>query len=639
MCGIAGYYRLAQDADLPFDWTRMVEVQRHRGPDEEGYFQDRRAGLGMRRLSIIDLAGGQQPQSNERGSVHVIQNGEIYNYRALRVELERAGHRFETESDTETLAHGYEEWGAELPRHLRAMFAFAVWDSEAERLLLARDHFGVKPLFYMVVGGVLWFASEIKGLLEHPGLKRTVDVRALDQYLSFLYVPAPRTLFREIRELPPAHRLVAEHGKVRVERYWAPERAAERRPVRTAEEVAAAFEDSVRAQMVSDVPLGAFLSGGLDSAAIVAMMKRHTAERVKTFSLGFGRAEQNWDESATAAEVARRFGTEHHAFHVEPDIVTLAPQVVAQFDQPFANPTAVLMLLLARETRREVKVALAGTGGDELLAGYPRYLGMLARAPYARVPEPARRALAGAGRALLRDRSDGDLRAQRARRFLEGGALAFDECYLRWLTAVNDEDKRALYTPMLQRELGDADTYDFIRPYLQDAGVPPEERLMLADFQTYLPFNQLAYADRMSMAASLEVRVPFVDQVLFEAVAGIPLRAKLKGRRTKGLFREAMAPYLPPFLLDAPKRGLNLPIALWFRGPLKGWLDEVLARDKIEARGWLNPDAVQAVRDEHTAGRRDHSLFLWALVMLELWEERIGVPVPGAVAFMERQAG
>ncbi len=621
MCGIAGFCKLDHSADVPFDWTRMVDALTHRGPDDDGFYADAHVGIGMRRLSIIDLSGGAQPLSNEHNTVHVVYNGEIFNYRALRAELETRGHVFKTQSDTETIVHGYEEWGARVAEKLRAQFAYALWDENEKRLVVARDHFGIKPLFYTVVEDVLFFASEIKALLLHPKLKRAMDLRALDQYLSFLYVPAPRTMFQDIFELPPAHQLIVENGRVRVERFWKPN--IEPRAMKDADAralIRAAFEDSVRAQLMSDVPLGAFLSGGIDSSAIVAMMKRHTNAPVKTFSLGFGAAEEHWDETAAAARVAKFYNTEHYAFRIEPNIVELVPQVVSHFDQPFANPTAVLMLLLSRETRKHVTVALSGTGGDELFAGYPRYLGMLAFEKYQRAPRALRRALGNGARSFLRDATNGNLRAQRARRFLEGGALSFEECYLRWLVVMDGTRKDSLYSRATQRALNDADTFDFIRPFLTEPTVPLTDRLLLTDYCTYLPFNQLAYADRMSMAASLEVRVPFVDQALFEAVKNIPLSQKISGGTTKALFRQALAKDLPPFILDLPKTGLNLPISLWFRGALREWLHDLLSPQTIRARSLFDANTMQTILAEHEAGRRDHSLFLWALVMLEMWQ-------------------
>ncbi len=621
MCGISGYFCLQSVSHAP-DLRAMTGLLAHRGPDDDGFYRDARVGLGMRRLSIIDLAGGKQPISNERGDIHVVYNGEIYNYRELRAELEARGHRFTTNSDTETIVHGYEEWGDAVVSHLRGMFALALWDAAHERLLLARDHFGVKPLFYTQVDGLLLFGSEIKSLLAYPGVRREIDPLALDQYLSFLYIPAPRTIFKGINELPPGHFLTCHGNQVEVKQYYqlrldSVERLSEREAI---ERVRETFEDSVRAMLVSDVPLGAFLSGGIDSSSIVAMMKRHTDQPVKTFSIGFGSRERHWDETEPASRVAQFFGTEHRAFRVTPDIVELLPQVVWHFDQPFANPTAVLLLLLSRETRKYVKVALAGTGGDELFAGYPRYLGMQAFRYYRWLPQAMRRGLAMLAQAAIHDSTDGRLGAQRARRFFAGGALPFDECYVRWLVAVQQEQKRNLYGERMRGALGDTDTFEFIRQLLDDsAGVAEEERLFLTDFQTYLPYNQLAYGDRMSMAASLEVRVPFVDQYLVEQVKDIPLSQKLSGNTTKHLFRQAMAPFLPAEILDAPKQGLNAPVAMWFRSELKEWVHNLLSPSVIRERGYFEPEPIQQLIAEQEAGTRDHSLFIWALLVFEVW--------------------
>lgn len=617
MCGITGYLRLdSRQPTLP-DLAAMTGIIAHRGPDDDGFYRDARVGLGMRRLSIIDLDTGKQPISNERGDIHVVYNGEIYNYRELREQLTTHGHTFRTQSDTETIAHGYEEWGDDVTNHLRGMFAFALWDAPRERLLLARDHFGIKPLFYTQIDGVLLFGSEIKTLLLHPAVKREIDLVALDQYLSFLYVPVPRTIFKNIFELPPGRRLVVERGNVTLTQYFQPQ--LDPQPITESHAIARireAFEDSVRAMLVSDVPLGAFLSGGIDSSSIVAMIKRHTNQPVKTFSIGFGAREKKWDETASAESVARFFGTEHHAFRVTPDIVDLLPQVVWHFDQPLANPTAVLMLLLSRETRRHVTVALAGTGGDELFAGYPRYLGMRAFKHYRRLPQAMRNSFAWLVNTTLRDSTDGNLWSQRARRFFDGGALPFDECYLRWLVCIEQNRKRELYSVRMMDALRDIDTFAFIRPLLRDAS---DESLTLTDFQTYLPFNQLHYADRMSMAASLEVRVPFVDQRLFEAVKDIPLQLKLGGRTTKGLFRQAMMPFLPPDILRAPKLGLNAPVATWFRDELKDWVHTLLAPDVLRERAYFDPVSVQRLIVEQETGARDHSLFIWALLVFEVW--------------------
>jgi asparagine synthase (glutamine-hydrolysing) len=621
MCGITGYLSqhsaLSNYPDLP----AMTRVITHRGPDEDGFYTDARVGLGMRRLSIIDLSTGKQPISNETNTIHVVFNGEIYNYCELRDQLLARGHVFRTHSDTECIVHGYEEWGADVANHLRGMFAFALWDSARERLLIARDHFGIKPLFYTQVDGILLFGSEIKSLLLHPLVKREIDLVSLDKYLSFLYIPAPRTIFKNIFELPPGHFLIAESGNLTVQRYYQPKlyTASAMTEQAAIEKIRAAFEDSVRAMLVSDVPLGAFLSGGIDSSSIVAMMKRHTNQSVKTFSIGFGEREKNWDEIEAAKQVSEFYGTEHRSFRVTPNIVELLPQVVWHFDQPFANPTAVLMMLLSRETRQHVTVALAGTGGDELFAGYPRYLGMQAFQYYRGLPQAIRSGIAKVTDSVLRDSTNGNLWAQRARRFFDGGAMPFDDCYMRWLVCIEQQRKRELYGESMRNALTNVDTFDFIRPLLQSSS---DESLTLTDFQTYLPFNQLHYADRMSMAASLEVRVPFVDQQLFETIQDVSLQLKLSGRTTKGLFRKAMAPFLPPEILHAPKLGLNAPVAMWFRNELKDWVHNLLSPDVIRARGYFEPEPIQRIISEQEVGTRDHSLFIWALLVFEVWHQK-----------------
>lgn len=609
----------------------MVQTLEHRGPDDVGHFRQPGLGIGMRRLSIIDLEGGHQPLANETGEIQVVANGEIYNFRQLRSQLEGRGHRFRTGSDIEVLVHGWEEWGSELPAKLRGMYAFALWDGRpgrGERLVLGRDPFGIKPLFYGQSDGRLLFGSEIKTLLG-AGIDRQLDLRALDAYLSFLYVPEPQTLFAEIRALPPGALLSCDASGVVVEPGpgYRPEPGGYTSRAQAVEAVREVVDDSVRAMLVADVPVGLFLSAGIDSASILAAMSRHADGPVRTFSIGFGAAEHHWDELDGARQLAEVFGSEHHEIRVEPDIVRQLPRVVRHFDQPFANPTAVILDLLSHHTREHVKVALSGTGGDEFFAGYPRHLGMLLYRRYALLPGPLRRGLAHGARTLLKDATDGRHTMRRLRRFLEGGALPFDRCYAELLTTLDSERKRQLYSPRMADELATHDTTAFVRQLLvgpdDGPGLPPHERLLATDVGTYLLCNQLAYADRMSMANSLEVRVPFVDQRVAEVARRIPLAWHLRRGTTKALLREAVAPWLPADVVKAPKRGLNLPIALWFRDRLRPWMEELLSPERLEQRGHLRPEAVRQIIDEHLAGRRDHSLFLWSLVVLELWYQEV----------------
>ena len=622
MCGITGYYHLSENIHTLVNLQRMNDSIYHRGPDEEGTFVAERVGLAMRRLSIIDLTTGQQPMHNETNTVHVVFNGEIYNYRELRTQLQAEGHIFTTQSDTEVLVHGYEAWGADLPKYLRGMFAFAIWDSEHERLMLSRDHFGIKPLYYTIVGQTLLFASEIKALLTHPDVSRELDISAFDQYLSIRYVPEPNTIFQNIKSLPMGHSLFAT-DTIDIQPYW--QFTPLQNPYQSKNEALQAIQevvaDSVKGMLVSDVPLGAFLSGGIDSASIVAMMRRYSnGNPVCTFSIGFGKAERYWSELEAAKSIANYYGTQHQEFLVEPDVINLLPQVIQGFDQPFANPTAILLNILSEQTRQHVTVALTGTGGDEMFGGYVRYKGMVYHQRYSRVPKPLRQLIAQLAK-NIRDTTDGRMVTQRLRRFFTSGVLPFDDAYINIISMLDNTRRRNLYTPKIYEKIKNQDCWGYLRQYLNDGNYTPLERLMLTEVQTYLPFNQLVYGDRMSMARSLELRVPLVDQKVIEVASNIPFDWKLSNGVTKGLFREAMSPFLPPDILKAPKQGFVLPIALWLRHELRDWAFGILAPEKIRQRGYFQPDTVQTILREHDSGKRDNSILIWTLIVFELWHE------------------
>ncbi|MBZ0310647.1 MAG: asparagine synthase (glutamine-hydrolyzing), partial [Anaerolineae bacterium] len=591
MCGITGYFYLSpQSQNLSVDLQQMNQQLFHRGPDESGQFENGRVGLAMRRLSIIDLATGQQPMTNETQTIQVVFNGEIYNYRELRDELAAQGHHFQTQSDTEVLVHGYEQWGEQLPKHLRGMFAFAVWDSEPQKLMLARDHFGIKPLYYAVVNHTLLFASEIKSLLIFS--HREIDLIALDQYLTALYIPEPRTIFQSIKALPAGHLLTAQHD-LQIQKYWSFVPMQNPYPTKEAalEAIREVVADSVQKMLVADVPLGAFLSGGIDSASVVAMMSRFQAQ-VETFSIGFGDKEYRCDELDAARQIARFFKTNHHEFRVTPDVITLLPEIIPFFDQPFANPTALLLYILSGETRQFVKVALAGTGGDEMFGGYVRYKGMQRYEQYARLPLWSRKLMATAADTLIHDDVDGRLGRQRVRRFLQGGAQDFDDAYLYMVSTLKPDEKKFLYSSKMPH----GDSWAFVRDSLTPTGDYSRlETLMTAELHSYLPFNQLVYNDRMSMAKSLEVRVPLVDQQVVEVAGNIPLSWKIQNGVTKSLFREAMSPFLPPEILHTPKLGLNLPISLWFQQELREWVEDNLSPARVQQRGYFQPETVHAL--------------------------------------------
>lgn len=628
MCGIAGYVGVEHSGLA----AAMAELLRHRGPDEAGEValplrDGRICGLAHTRLSIIDIPGGHQPQASEDGSVQVIFNGEIYNFRELRAELEKLGHRFSTRSDTEVIVHLYEEHGARCVEHLRGMFAFALWDASRERLLLARDRLGVKPLYYAQPerGGIgLAFASELKSLLLVPGVSRELDLESLAAYLAYLYIPHPRTAIRGARRLPPGTILVAEDGRVDVRRYWSlrGESQSEPDPTRLWELI----EEAVRLRLVADVPVGAFLSGGLDSSTIVAAAAASGAEP-DTFTVVFPRKQERlYDERGDARIVSAAFNTRHHELDARPDARELLPQIVRHFDEPFGNPTALLVYELARLTREHVKVALAGDGADELFAGYPRFRGLAAASWYRRMPGPVR-ALAAAGARVLPESTRGRHALRRAREFALAPVDDLDDTYISWITYFDEHDRNRLLGEETRGRLRESEPPErFLRELLAEAPASDlVNRLSYVELQSFLPCNVLEYGDRMSMAHGLEVRNPFTDHRLVEHVAALPGAAKLQRGQTKAILREAVAARLPERPLAKRKVGFNPPMGLWLTGGLAPLVDSHLSREQIDARGLFRPEAVEALVRDLRGGRRDVSLQVWALIVLEQWQREYGV--------------
>jgi asparagine synthase (glutamine-hydrolysing) len=627
MCGIAGYL----GREHPQLGASMAALLRHRGPDDAGEcVLERRDGgacvLAHRRLSIIDLPGGHQPLTNEDATVHLVFNGEIYNFRELRADLERRGHRFRTRSDTEVIVHLYEDYGLDCVEHLRGMFAFALWDAARERLLLARDRLGVKPLYYAVPedGDIaIAFASELKSLLEVPAVSRELDLESLAAYLAYLYIPHPRTAVRGVRRLPPAHVLVAERGSVELRRYWSldPEATAELDPDGLWELLA----DAVELRLVADVPVGSFLSGGLDSSAIVAAATERDAPP-ETFSVVFPRPEERlYDERDDARLVAAAFGTRHHELEARPDARALLPELVRHFDEPFGNPTALLVYELSRLTRQHVKVALAGDGADELFAGYPRYRGLAAAQWYRRVPAPVR-ALAAAGARALPESTRGRHGLRRAREFALAPVESLDETYLSWITYFDPARRTELFAPGLTERLRESPPPE---RFLQDllARAPRNDlvnRLSYVELQSFLPCNVLEYGDRMSMAHGLEVRAPFTDHRLVERVFALPGSAKLQRGRSKALLRTAAESRLPQRPLAKRKVGFNPPMGLWLDRELRPLVASHLSREVVETRGLFRPAAVEQLVRDLRGGRRDVSLHVWSLVVLEQWQREYG---------------
>ncbi|HVG30151.1 MAG TPA: asparagine synthase (glutamine-hydrolyzing) [Pyrinomonadaceae bacterium] len=622
MCGIAGF--AGDNEGLSREeragvLERMCRVIRHRGPDDQGTLVTDGAAIGMRRLSIIDLAGGHQPMAGEDGRVALVFNGEIYNYRELKPELERKGHRFVTNSDTETIVHAYEEFGAGCVERLRGMFAFAVWDSRSRELFIARDRVGKKPLFYAVTPrGTLVFGSELKSLLEHPELGREVDPEALDAYLSLGYVPDPLCILRGVRKLPPGCHLTFKDGRVNVQSYWdfeyaEPSAAEARRDVDDyLEELRALLDESVRMRLVADVPLGAFLSGGVDSSTVVGLMSRHASGPVKTFSIGF--REDSYDELAYARVAAKAFETEHHELIVTPEVCQVVDELAWHLDEPSADSSAIPTYAVSKMAREHVKVVLSGDGGDELFAGYTRYLTDRGRRGFARLPRAVRE---GVMLPFSRSLPHGAW----GRNYLHNVSLDPVARYLDSVSFITGLNKLSLYTEGMRARLGGASRAEAVfRGHAARVASPdPLDTLLYIDSKTYLPGDILTKVDRMSMAASLEARVPLLDHKLIEFVTRIPASLKMKGAETKHVFKRAVRGLVPDEILDRPKQGFGVPIPQWINAQLRGRIRETLTDARARARGYFEPRYLRLMLDEHERGRRDHSAQLWSLFMLELW--------------------
>jgi asparagine synthase (glutamine-hydrolysing) len=627
MCGIVG---IAGSAAHPVDdgvLRAMNDALWHRGPDDDGFFVRDRVGLGMRRLSIIDVAGGRQPMHNEDKSVWAVFNGEIYNYTELREDLQRRGHHFYTRSDSETLVHLYEEYGDEGVTRLRGMFAYALWDERRERLFVARDRLGIKPLYYGHHAGRLYVASELRAFGRVPGFPRVLNEASVQRYLAYLYVPGPETIWRDVVELPPAHYLVFENGGVRTHRYWDVQYRGDAAgsPAEWRERFLAQFRHSVKSHLMSEVPLGAFLSGGIDSSAMVAVMAQESGTRVKTFSIGYEGEGAFQDERAYARLVAERYGTEHREFVVSPDAAALLPDLVATMEQPFADSSVIPNYYISQLTRQHVTVALSGLGGDEVGGGYQRYLGMLWAERYGRLPGALRPRWLEAAVGRLPDVRSGRRWIDQAKRFFATARLAPADCYAAMVTTFSPAERGRLLTPDFQRQAGADDAEDLVRRVF---GSPAADGVlqaaMRADLDTYLTGDLLTLADRVSMRHSLEVRVPFLDHPLVELMAGAPAGLKVHGRTKKVLMRQAFRDLLPASILDRRKMGFSIPLALWLRTDLRATMREILAEPEIRRLGYLRYAEVERIQQEHLSERTNHESKLWALINLVCWHRQHG---------------
>jgi asparagine synthase (glutamine-hydrolysing) len=619
MCGIAGKVSTRDSVDRELV-ERMCSVIEHRGPDSRGVYAQDGVGLGVQRLAVIDLETGDQPLLNEDGSVILVLNGEIYNYRELRETLAQRGHRFRSQTDTEVIVHLYEDHGDDCVRYLRGMFAFALWDDRRRRLLLARDRIGKKPLYYSVKDGTLWFASEAKSIFQDPAVPRDVDSKAIDAFLEHQYVPHRYSAFSALDVVPPAHTVAFDTDGVRTRRYW--KLSYGDQPQRSDDEMCELIRgellEGTRLRLRSDVPLGVFLSGGVDSSAVLAAAAQHAHGRIQTFTVGF--ESRTFDERSRARDLSRHFDTDHHEFVVEPDIVDVLPRLAWHYSEPFADQSAVPSFYLSAATRGHVTVALSGDGGDESFGGYMRYRGNDLAERLGAIPTPVVRLVESVVNRLGEGPADNGKRA-RALRLLRAIPLDPVERYRGWMSCFSQSERLELYSPALAEQVaGEGETTSVFRdPYEQSDARTLIERLLDLDTQTYLSDQLLVKMDIASMAHSLEVRSPLLDHVFMETAASLPLSAKVAGGTTKRLLRRAIGRWIPDGMLGDRKQGFSMPLSHWLRGELADLPRALLLDGPARDRGLFRPGAVTRLIDDHRRGGRDNGTKLWALIQLELW--------------------
>jgi asparagine synthase (glutamine-hydrolysing) len=614
MCAICGIIKKDGIID-PEILKRMVNLMSYRGPDEEGYYIKNSAGLGHRRLKIIDLSTGQQPMSNETGRLHLICNGEVYNFKALRQELNTKGHRFKSNSDSEVILHLYEEKGVDCLQDLRGMFALAIWDEEQRILFLARDRVGEKPLVYSLINQDIVFASEIKSLLLYPEIKKQISLPALDLYLTYQAVPSDYTIFKNIKKLPSASYLLWKDGNVRIEKYWDVDFSKKIR-FKTEKEYEELLwenlQEATRIRMISDVPLGAFLSGGLDSSAIVGIMSRLSSSKIKTFSIGFD--EKDYSELKFAKIVAKHFGTEHREFIIKPDIINILPKLVWHYNEPFADSSMVPTYYISEQTKQYVTVALNGDGGDENFAGYTRYWQTLILASlykYTPIGDKYLNFICGGKKG----------RAYRILKYLrETRTKGLCYAYTRRLTIFPEVLKNSLYSQQIKQDLSDFDSYTHVeRIWDRTKDLKLLERMFYIDFNFYLPDVLMTKMDIATMANALEGRSPFLDHKLIETVTGFPSDLKFRGIGSKYILKKKLKGFLPDKIIKRNKMGFGIPINKWFRSELKNYIKEVLYSNEFMKRGFFDPEGVKQMIEEHISGKQNHGLRIWSLLCLELW--------------------
>lgn len=619
MCGICGVYNFD---GRPADKTVLAGMNSaiaHRGPDDEGYYFSGPIGIAMRRLSIIDLSTGAQPMSSRDGSLHIVYNGEVYNFKELRNELVAKGHTFVTTSDTEVVLHLYEEEGPECLKKLNGMFAFCIWDSRSRRLFLARDRIGIKPLFYYADHERLVFGSELKSIVKHPGVPVSVDMQALYDYLSLNYMPVPSTAISGVLQLPPGHYMVVEGGRISVHQYWELSFTEENEsPEKYAERVAALIKTSVKRRLVSDVPFGAFLSGGVDSSIVVGLMSELMDEPVKTFSIGF--EEKSFSELPNAKEVASLFGTDHHELTVKPDMVDLLPKMVWHSDEPSADSSAIPVYYVSQLAREHVTMVLTGDGGDEVFAGYDTYVAQDIMKIYRMLPGFLRnRVIAPLVMRLPVSMTKVSLDFK-AKRFVSGAELDPLEAHYSWRRIFSESEKQELFEADALGSFKPSDTFRFFdEKFRLTAGMPMLNRMLFVDTRLYLPSDMLVKVDRMSMANSLEARVPLLDHELVELAAKIPVNQKLRRWDKKHMLKKAGSRTVPKRILSRKKQGFNVPVNVWLGGELKDLATDILSEKNIKDMGIFRPEYIRGLLDDHLSLGKDNSFQLWGLITFFIW--------------------
>ena len=620
MCGIYGILNFNKgpvDQDV---LKAMSDVLKHRGPDDEGIYINANVGLGHRRLAIIDLDTGHQPMHNEDKTISIVFNGEIYNFKDLKQDLEKKGHRFSTKSDAEVIIHLYEDYGTGCLKYLRGMFAFALWDGKKEKLFLARDRLGQKPLCYTEKNNQFIFASEIKAVLKVPGIQKKVNLEAMHHYLTYQYVPSPSTMFEGIKKLPPAHFLVWEKGKITIARYWELDFQTK---VNMAQEdyerhIFNLLEESVKLRLISDVPVGAFLSGGIDSTIIVGIMAKLLTKPIKTFSIGF--EERAYNELKFAGIAAKHFGTDHHEFIVKPDVLKILPKLIWHYNEPFADSSAIPTYYVAQKTREHVTVALNGDGGDECFGGYPRYQAVKLAQFFDKIPDCLGKKFMGAVANSLPESSEQKTLLRRTKRFFQTLTLSPGKRYIHWISSFDNERKNRLYSHDMKKAVGNIDSCHILEDIYSKIDSPDFlDKTFYVDIMSYLPDDLLVKVDIAAMANSLEARSPFLDHKLMESCAAMPSNLKLKGFTGKYILKKTFKDILPQQILRRKKMGFGVPISRWFRNELKDYLSGTLLDNISLKRSYFNQNYVKQLLGEHSQGRCDHGTRLWALLNLELW--------------------